>query len=94
MNRTDFTIARTPGAVLETNKVLKNTYMLLSMTLLFSAVMAVTSIFLAVPSGISFASLIVGSQLLHRHLGSIRHHRSARIQPGPDALHVPVAGQR
>ena len=60
MNRTDFTVARTPGAILETNKVLKNTYMLLSMTLLFSAVMAVASIFLAVPSGISFASLIVG----------------------------------
>ncbi len=63
MNRTDFTVARTPGAVLETNKVLKNTYMLLSMTLLFSAVTATVSIFLAVPTWTYLVS-IIASMLL------------------------------
>ncbi len=63
MNRTDFTVARTPGAVLETNKVLKNTYMLLSMTLLFSAVTATVSIFLAVPTWTYLVS-VIASMLL------------------------------
>jgi modulator of FtsH protease len=60
MNRTDFTVARTPGAILETNKVLKNTYMLLSMTLLFSAFTAVASILLAVPAWTYLVSVIAG----------------------------------
>jgi len=38
-------------SVLETNKVLRNTYSLLSMTLLFSALMAAVSIFFNIPSG-------------------------------------------
>lgn len=63
MNRTDFTVARTPGAVLETNKVLKNTYMLLSMTLLFSAVTATVSIFLAVPTWTYLVSVIASMVL-------------------------------
>ena len=63
MNRTDFTVARTSGAVLETNKVLKNTYILLSMTLLFSAVTATVSIFLAVPTWTYLVS-VIASMLL------------------------------
>ena len=63
MNRNDFAVARTPGAILETNKVLKNTYMLLSMTLLFSAVMATVSIFLAVPTWTYLVSVIVSMLL-------------------------------
>ncbi len=42
-------VTRSPEAILQTNKVLKNTYMLLSMTLIFSAVMAAVSIQLNFP---------------------------------------------
>ncbi len=38
------TVARTPESALATNKVLRNTYTLLSMTMLFSAAMAAVSI--------------------------------------------------
>ena len=44
--------------VVETNKVLKNTYSLLSMTLLFSGLMAGLSMFLAVPPMFSLVSSI------------------------------------
>ena len=44
MNQFDNTVVRTSESILETNKVLKNTYVLLSMTLLFSALMAFISI--------------------------------------------------
>ncbi len=40
MNRLDYSVARPAGSVLATNKVIKNTYILLSMTLLFSAAVA------------------------------------------------------
>ncbi|MBB88164.1 Bax inhibitor-1/YccA family protein [Abyssibacter sp.] len=43
--------ASRPQSALQTNKVLRNTYMLLSMTLLFSAVMAGLSMALNVPYG-------------------------------------------
>ncbi len=40
MNNPNISIGRSQGAILETNKVLKNTYMLLSITLIFSAITA------------------------------------------------------
>ena len=40
MNMNERTLTRSPEAVLATNKVIRNTYTLLSMTLLFSALMA------------------------------------------------------
>jgi len=40
MNRINPVVARTATSVLETNKVIKNTYILLSMTLIFSAITA------------------------------------------------------
>ena len=43
------TIYRTEQSVLETNKVLRNTYALLSLTLAFSAVMAAVSMSFAIP---------------------------------------------
>lgn len=46
-------------SVLQTNKVLRNTYMLLSMTLAFSAVMAGISMMLNVPYGASLACSII-----------------------------------
>lgn len=43
MNPNNTTIARSPEAVLASNKLIRNTYTLLSMTLIFSAVMAMVS---------------------------------------------------
>ena len=48
------TIARSEASILETNKVIRNTYILLSMTLVFSAVTA----FIGVVSGASFGMAI------------------------------------
>jgi modulator of FtsH protease len=49
MNRIADTITRTQPSVLATNKVIRNTYILLSMTLLFSALTAGLSITLNLP---------------------------------------------
>lgn len=49
MNQTNPVVSQRATSVLETNKVLKNTYMLLSMTLLFSAVMAGVSMAVSAP---------------------------------------------
>jgi modulator of FtsH protease len=58
MNRLNVTAARSAESVLSTNKLVKNTYMLLSMTLLFSAIMAAVSVFVAAPSWTYLASFI------------------------------------
>jgi modulator of FtsH protease len=55
--------ARSPAVALSTNKVIRNTYTLLSMTLLFSAAMAGLSLFLKVPHIVSLGTTI-GSILL------------------------------
>ncbi len=47
--RSNVATARSEGAVLATNKLIRNTYMLLSMTLLFSAVTATASLLLRMP---------------------------------------------
>jgi len=49
MNRINPVVSQRASAVFETNKVLKNTYMLLSMTLLFSALMAGVSMAISAP---------------------------------------------
>ncbi len=49
MNANRYMIARPQAAVLETNKVIRNTYLLLSMTLLFSAMTAGASMALNLP---------------------------------------------
>ena len=59
----DYTIAQASGRAVETNKVLKNTYMLLSATLVFSALMAGLSMMLAVPSWMYMVS-VIGAMLL------------------------------
>lgn len=57
MNRTfDITAAR-PSAI-ETNKVLKNTYALLSLTLLFSSLMAFVSMQLAMPAFLPLLTML------------------------------------
>jgi modulator of FtsH protease len=49
MNQINTAIARTEAGVLQTNKVIRNTYALLSMTLLFSALTAGLSMAFALP---------------------------------------------
>ena len=50
-------VTRSQETVLQTNKVIRNTYILLSMTLLFSAVMA----FVGVVSGIGFGAALIAN---------------------------------
>jgi len=57
-------VARPTEAILQTNKLIKNTYMLLSMTLIFSGVMAFFSVVLGVSHGIAFAASLVAIGLL------------------------------
>ena len=57
-------VARPTEAILQTNKLIKNTYMLLSMTLIFSGVMAFVSILMQASFGIAFAATLIGIGLL------------------------------
>jgi modulator of FtsH protease len=59
----NITMPRSQEQVLATNKVLKNTYMLLSATMLFSALMAVISIYLEMPPMV-YMGAVIGSMLL------------------------------
>ncbi|MEO1079128.1 MAG: Bax inhibitor-1/YccA family protein [Pseudomonadota bacterium] len=52
------------GAVVSTNKVLRNTYMLLGMTLMFSAVCAGISMAIGIPNGMALVLSLVGFGLL------------------------------
>ncbi|HSW14727.1 MAG TPA: Bax inhibitor-1/YccA family protein [Solimonas sp.] len=56
--------AISPAAVSPANKVLRNTYLLLSMTLLFSAAMAGVSMAIGVPYGVSLVCSLVSMGLL------------------------------
>ena len=56
-------VTRSEARAVPTNKVLKNTYMLLSATLAFSAVMAVVSIAIALPSWMYLVS-VIGAMLM------------------------------
>ncbi|MGD8408215.1 MAG: Bax inhibitor-1/YccA family protein [Thiohalophilus sp.] len=58
------TLARPAGSALETNKVLRNTYALLSMTLLFSAVMATVGVFANISYGVALIADIVAIVML------------------------------
>lgn len=57
-------VERQQAGVLSTNKVLRQTYALLAMTLLFSALMAGVSMFMAVPQGVAMISSIGAIVLL------------------------------
>lgn len=63
MNQNDITMERTQTSVLSTNKLIKNTYMLLSVTLIWSAIMAVVSMAVAPPKimglGMSIGALVL-----------------------------------
>ena len=62
--RVDVATARYDSAVLETNKVLKNTYMLLGMTLAFSAITAGISMALNLPAFMGLVFSLIGFGLL------------------------------
>lgn len=55
---------RPPEAILQTNKLIKNTYMLLSMTLLFSGVTAFISVAMQTSQMMGLVSTLVGIGLL------------------------------
>ena len=57
-------VTRSTEAILQTNKLIKNTYMLLSMTLIFSGVMAFLSIALQVGHGMALVATLAGIGLL------------------------------
>ncbi|HEC16954.1 MAG TPA: Bax inhibitor-1/YccA family protein [Sedimenticola sp.] len=63
MNRLDFSVARPAGSTLATNKLIKNTYMLLSATLVFSALMAAASVMIQTPPG-TYLICVIGAMLL------------------------------
>jgi modulator of FtsH protease len=63
MNQTDFSVAQSRESALATNKVIKNTYRLLSLTLLFSALTATASVFLQLP-GWTHLATFAGAILL------------------------------
>ncbi len=63
MNQFDLSTARSQESVLETNKVLKNTYMLLSATLVFSAIMAAVSMAMTMPP-MAYMISVIGAMVL------------------------------
>jgi len=63
MNRLDYTVARPAGNTLAVNKVIKNTYMLLSATLVFSGAMALVSMMFAMPLW-TYTASVLGAMVL------------------------------
>lgn len=64
MNDQNLSFSRSQESVLATNKVLKNTYILLSMTLIFSGVMAATSIAMGLGYGAALVANIAAIAIL------------------------------
>jgi len=64
MNRLDFTASRSMGSTLASNKLIKNTYMLLSGTLIWSALLAMVSMAMAPPPMISLGTSLGALVLL------------------------------
>ncbi len=57
-------VTRPTETILQTNKLIRNTYLLLSMTLIFSGFLAFLSVVMNVPHGIAFVASLVGIGLL------------------------------
>ena len=64
MNELDYMRTRSQEAVVSTNKVLRNTYWLLSMTLLFSAVTAGIAMAVGIGQGTALILMLVSFGLL------------------------------
>lgn len=63
MNQDYLSVAQKSSAVFSTNKVLRNTYMLLSLTLLFSGFAAALSMFLKMPQ-MTYLISVIGGMIL------------------------------
>ena len=61
---TNTAVTRSQASILQTNKLIRNTYSLLSMTLIFSGVLAYASMAFNPPHGIAFAATLIGIGLL------------------------------
>lgn len=64
MNEFDYGVERSQESILATNKVLRNTYMLLSMTLIFSAFTAAVSMAVGIGQGLALILMLVSFGLL------------------------------
>lgn len=64
MNDYSYGVERSQQSILATNKVLKNTYLLLSMTLLFSAFTAAVSMAVGIGQGVALILMLVSFGLL------------------------------
>jgi len=64
MNQYSNAVTSIPASALATNKLIRNTYMLLSMTLLFSGAAAAVGVFMHVSQGIALISNIAAIALL------------------------------
>ncbi len=64
MNNINVAAAQSEQSILQTNKVIRNTYMLLSMTLLFSAVTAVISLSLQITSMWAYLGSIIAGMVV------------------------------
>ena len=64
MNNQNLAMGRSEASILATNKVLKNTYLLLSMTLVFSGVMAFVGMSMNLGHGASLISSIIAIAML------------------------------
>ncbi len=64
MNEFGYGVERSQESILATNKVLKNTYMLLAMTLLFSAFTAAVSMVVGIGQGLALILMLVSFGLL------------------------------
>lgn len=71
--QTNPAVTRSQEAILQTNKVIKNTYLLLSMTLLFSGVTAFASIAIGAGHGIALVATLVGIGMLWFVLPRTQH---------------------
>jgi len=64
MNRLDYSVMRPIEGAVSGNKLIKNTYLLLSASLIWSALMAVVSVAMAPPPGIAMLTSLVALGLL------------------------------
>ncbi len=64
MNDTNISISRSQEAILATNKVLKNTYLLLSMTLIVSGILAALSVAMNLGHGVALISSIAAMGMM------------------------------
>lgn len=64
MSQNPYAVARPSESVLATNKLIRNTYTLLSMTLIFSAAMAALAVVMRAPYGISIGCSIAALILI------------------------------